>query len=103
MILCYKIFNRGVSELKETLHKSAKVAEVYIRASAKQIGKFNSPLGNLDLKTKTERQSLKNDIPNNCSVRGWHIRTRIIYTTKSGRISEPSSDINELSDMPLWR
>jgi site-specific recombinase XerD len=33
-------------------HKSSKTTEVYTHVSTKQIGKFNSPLDNLDLKQK---------------------------------------------------
>ncbi len=39
--------------IKEILgHKSSKTTEVYTHVSTKQIGKFNSPLDNLDLKQK---------------------------------------------------
>jgi hypothetical protein len=37
------------------------------------------------------------------SARGWYIRTRFVYTTDFGRISELGSDINELSEMLCLR
>jgi hypothetical protein len=42
---------------------------------------------------------MRNIIPNKSSVRGWYIRTRFVYATNFGRISEPSSDITELSEI----
>lgn len=36
------------------------------------------------------------------SVRGWDNRTRFVYTTKFGRISEHGSDINKLCDIVHW-
>lgn len=35
----------------------------------------------------------------NSSVRGWYIRTHFVYTTNFGKISEPISNMNELSEI----
>lgn len=42
---------------------------------------------------------MRNIISNKSSVRGWYIRTKFVYTTNFGRISEPGSDMNELGEM----
>jgi hypothetical protein len=42
------------------------------------------------------RRKMKSIIPNKSSVRRMYIRTWFVYTTKFGRISEPTSDITEL-------